>query len=330
MRSKIAAYSFLLTGQWVAWFVLCCLASLLCIYLGSWQMSRAEAMDERNNLIIDNYDAQKFSGDYAISQFKEFDSKNQWNPVELKGSYIPDKTILVRNRAHDGVVGYEVLVPFRTTGGDIVVMNRGWVPTSDAGDGSPSQVPPPPRGSVTVTARLHPGEDQVQRSLPKGHIASIYLPGVAHMTGLDLGLGAYGRVSHENPKPAIAPESFAKPDLDNGPNFSYALQWDAFAVLVFIAYGYSARQKVRNDQWDREYAQQVEKEISEYYDSSGYFIDKGDGVTEEDIVRRLEMVDDMPPHLKKIMRPKRVKRSYAVIDAEEEDALLDARDSRTM
>lgn len=324
MRSKVAAYSFLFSGRWIAWFLLCCVGAALCLYLGSWQMSRADAMNARNDLIVNNYDAAPLTGDQAVSEFADLDPSNQWHPAEITGRYLPEDTVLVRNRPHNGVIGYEVLVPFQTNTGATVVLNRGWISTSDAGDGSASQVPPPPSGEATVTARLQPGEADLGRESPEGQIASINLQGVAEQTGLAVSTQAYGQVASETPAPSAAPESFVMPDLDYGPNLSYAMQWDAFAVLVFVAYGYSARQKVRNDQWDREYAAQIEDELSRYYDSEGNFVPLGDGMTEEDVVRRLEMVDDMPAHLKDIMRPKRVKRTYAVIDAEEEDAALDA------
>ncbi|WP_246179947.1 SURF1 family protein [Kocuria coralli] len=328
MREKIAAYSFLLSGRWIAWFLLCCIGAVLCLYLGSWQMSRADAMTARNDLIVNNYDAAPLTDDDAVGALTGFDGSQQWHPVELTGSYLPEDTLVVRNRAHEGVIGYEVLVPFQVTSGEIVALDRGWIPTSEAGDGSPSEIPAPPAGEVTVTARLQPAETDLRRDSAEGQIASVSVEQAAELTGLPLVTDAYGQVATEEPAPAAAPESFSMPDLDYGPNLSYALQWDAFAVLVFVAYGYSARQKVRNDQWDREYAAQIEDELSRYYDDHGNFVSQGDGMTEEDVVRRLEMVDDMPAHLKDIMRPKRVKRTFSVVDAEEEDALLEAYESR--
>ncbi|MDO5617778.1 SURF1 family cytochrome oxidase biogenesis protein [Kocuria sp.] len=328
MKARIAAYSFLLSGRWIAWFLLCCIGAALCLYLGGWQMSRAEAVNARNDLIVNNYDAAPLTGAGATNQFSDFDPNEQWRPVEMVGEYLPQETVLVRNRVHDGVIGYEVLVPFTASDGTTVVIDRGWIPTSEAGDGQPSEIPDPPSGEVTITARLQPSESDVGRQSPQGQIASINLQGMADQTDGDLTTSAYGQMITENPTPADVPEPFSQPDLDYGPNLSYALQWQAFSVLVFVAYGYSARQKVRNDQWDREYATQIEDELSRYYDSDGNFVPQGDGMTEEDVVRRLEMVDDMPAHLKDIMRPKRIKRTYAVVDAEEEDALLEAHHSR--
>lgn len=328
MRRNIAAYAFLLSGRWIAWFLLCCVAAVLCLYLGNWQMGRADAMTERNDLITENYQAEPITGQAAVTAFTDTDPGQRWHPVELRGSYLPDETLLVRNRAHDGVIGYEVLVPFRTAQGTTVVLDRGWIETSDSGNGTPSRVPAPPTGEVTVTARLQPPESTVDRDSPDGQVASISLESIADVSGLNVATGAYGQVADEDPAPQSAPEPFSEPDLDYGPNLSYALQWDAFSVLVFVAYAFSARQKVRNDAWDREYAAQIEAELSQYYDDDGNFRSRGDGMTEEDVVRRLEMVDDMPAHLRDIMRPKRVKRTYAVRDAEEEDALLDAHGDR--
>ena len=93
------------------------------------------------------------------------------------------------------------------------------------------------------------------------------------------------------------------------------------ALLAFVAYGYSARQKVRNDAWDRDYAARIETELAQYYDAEGNYIGEMD---ESLIIRQLQMADDMPAHLKSLYRPKRKRVSSVPTAEDEEDALLDA------
>lgn len=324
MRRRIAAYSFLLSGRWIGWLVLCCLGALLCLHLGTWQFDRSQQIDSENGLILQNYDAAPLTGEDAVQAYTAFDGSQRWQPTRLTGEYLQDDTLLVRNRANSAQIGYEVLVPFRTEQGPVILISRGWIPTSSSGDGSASQIPAAPSGPVDLTARVQPGEGGADRDAPDGQVASINLDAVAEVSGARIAEDAYGQLIDEQPPAAQSPAPFTRPDLDYGPQLSYSLQWSAFAVLVFVAYGFSARQKVRNDAWDREYAARIEEELSRYYDAEGRFVGLGDGRTEEDVLRQLEMVDDMPAHLRDLTRPRRGGgRRVGAADAAEEDAALE-------
>lgn len=137
MRRFLQTYSFLLSGRWIGWFIVCCLGAALCLYLGNWQYDRAEQIDHSNQLIIDNYDADPLTGQEALSAFEDYDGSQRWHPVQLRGEYLTEDTVLARNRASEGQIGYEVLVPLRTQQGAVVLISRGWIPTSETGDGSP-------------------------------------------------------------------------------------------------------------------------------------------------------------------------------------------------
>ena len=286
-------------------------------YLGTDVTSRFRRMDGDNVLHPMGYDAFVLPAE----QFAVHDERLTWHPVELTGEYLPQDQVLVRNRPQDGRVGYEVLVPFRTQDGDVVVLDRGWIPTGEAANGMPDEVPAPPAGRVTVTARLQPGEPAVSRGAPAGQIASIDLEELRERWDRPIGTAAYGEVLAEDPAPAAAPAPAPEPEIDSGPHLSYSLQWYAFAALFFVAWGYAARQQARNDAWDRQFAQEMERRLARFYDEDGNYIGEGD---EELVVRQLEMADDMPAHLKSLMRPRPQRRRSGPTWEDEEDAMLDA------
>ena len=317
----MGAYRFLLTGKWIGWFLLACAAAAVSVNLAGWQMDRNEHLSGENTKIEQNYDASPLSGAEAVGQFAAHDPSLTWHPVELTGQYLPEDQVLVRNRPQDGRVGYDVLVPFRTGAGQVVVLDRGWIPTGDAANGMPGEVPAPPEGTVTVSARLQPGEPAVDRGAPEGQIASIDLRELQERWGYPVGTSAFGEVFREEPAPATAPAPAPVPEIDSGPHLSYSLQWYAFAALFFVAFGYAARQQARNDEWDRQYAEEMERHLSQYYDEDGNYIGEGD---EELVIRQMEMADDMPPHLKSLMRPKPQRRRTRPTWEDEEDAVLDA------
>lgn len=314
-------YRFLASGPWLGWLLLACAAAVVSVYLGGWQMARNDDLVGANVKITQNYRADPLTGAEAAEQFADHDERLTWRPVRLTGRYLPEDQVLVRNRPQDGRVGYEVLVPFRTEGGDVVVLDRGWIPTGSAANGMPDEVPAPPPGDVTVTARLRPAEPAVDRGAPAGQIAAIDLGQLQDRWDRPIGTDAYGEVSAEEPRPAVAPAPPPEPEFDSGPHLSYSLQWYAFAALFFVAYGWAARQQARNDEWDRQYAAELERHLSRLYDENGVYIGEQD---EELVVRQLEMADDMPPHLKSLMRPKPQRRRSRPTWEDEEDALLDA------
>lgn len=317
-------YSFLLSGQWIAWLLMCCVAAVVCVYLAQWQMSRNDHLVAENRKITENYDAAAYSPAEGLPLFEHYDDARTWHPVALEGTYLPRDTVLVRNRPHNGQVGYDVLVPFRAADGTVVVIDRGWIPTGNAANGMPDAVPAPPGGRVRITARLHPGEPAVARDAPEGQIASIDLAALRERWELPVATGGYGQLASEDPAAADAPAQPSKPEIGYGPHLSYSFQWYAFSVLVFVAYGYAARQHVRNEEWDRAYAAEVERKLARFYDEDGNYTGEPD---EELIIRELQMADDMPAHLKSLYRPKRGSRR-AGADEDEEDALLDALEAR--
>lgn len=300
---------------------MCILASLLCLYLGSWQWDRKESLDFKNSLITNNYDAAPLNFSQNPEVFAHFDEKNQWHPVTLEGHYLSDHQLLVRNRPYEGLNGYEVLVPFEANNGHVVVIDRGWVPADSVHSGdAASNIPAPPEGNVTVTARVHKGESSLDKDAPAGQISSIDLKKVKEITSAPVDEGAYGLLSSESPEPAQTPAKASKPDLDTGPNLSYSVQWVVFAAMCYFAYFWLARQKVRNDQIDAQIAAELDAYYRQFYDENGNYIGEED---EAVVLRKMQMVDDMPAHMKSIVRPKFTKKRAELSDEEEEDAILD-------
>jgi hypothetical protein len=77
-------------------------------------------------------------------------------------------------------------------------------------------------------------------------VATIELPLIAEKVSYPLYTGAYGLLVSESPAPAEArPFPALKPQRDEGPHLSYALQWYVFAIFGFLGFGYALRQEYR-------------------------------------------------------------------------------------
>lgn len=314
-------YGFLLSGKWIGLFALTVVAALVCLYLANWQMSRKQELDFSNSRISTNFYAEPLDFADDTSLFAQPNSELRWHPVVMQGEYVPEQQLLVRNRPYNGLNGYEVLVPFRTVQGEFVLVNRGWMEAA-FGDASATaqQVPAPPAGQVELTVRLVEGEiDNGVSGIP-GQVSSIDLPEIAEITGLDVGTSHYGLMASEAPAVAT-PVLKDKPEEDYGPNLSYSVQWYCFAAMFFVAYFWSARQKVRNDELDAQVAAELEAYYGQFYDAAGRYIGEED---EEVVRRRMEFVDDMPAHMKSIVRPRPARKGNKPTDEELEDAIVDS------
>ncbi|MFT4052382.1 MAG: SURF1 family protein [Microbacterium sp.] len=241
--------------RWSGYVAFAIVFAIACAFLSHWQFTRNAERERQLALIAANYDADPVPlGDLVSSGDDGFDSDDQWRPVELVGHYLTEQTLLVRNRAHGGTSAFEVLVPFQTEDGAVFLIDRGWVPPGED-QPEPDEIPAAPSGTVTVIARLTPGEAlrNATQSAPEGQVPTINLPLIAETTGLDeLITGAYGLLVSEDPAPATAPTLLDAPSEDPGPHLSYAIQWILFAVMGFVFIWYMIRTEIRHRREDAE------------------------------------------------------------------------------
>jgi cytochrome oxidase assembly protein ShyY1 len=246
MQDGADVYRFLLSRRWLTYLGLAILFAVACVLLSRWQMARLSEAQATIDLVTRNYDAAPVPFAQASDQFARLAPDREWSQVSLHGSYDTAQTRVVRNRPLNGQPGYEVVVPFRLDSGQTVVVDRGWLPIGNKEAGRPDEIPAPPRGEVTVVVRLRPSEPTLDRGAPTGQLASIDLPTYAGQLPYPVLTGTYGLLASENPPAATTPASLPKPQPDDGMHLSYALQWLAFGVLMFIGFGYAARQHARN------------------------------------------------------------------------------------
>jgi cytochrome oxidase assembly protein ShyY1 len=245
-------YRFLFSSKWLGYLLLAAIFAAACVGLGRWQMDRrAETLAEINR-VVSNYSATPVPFAEIRGEFSKLDAEREWTQVELRGSYDVSGQRIVRNRPLNGQPGYEVVVPFKLESGETVVIDRGWLPIGNNTPGRPDSIPEPPQGKVTVVARLKAAEPELQRGAPDGQLASIDLPTYSGQLDYPLLTGAYGQLASESPSVPDMPVAFPMPTTDEGTHLSYSLQWFAFGVLMFIGFGYAARQQARNAAIDAE------------------------------------------------------------------------------
>lgn len=232
--------------RWGGYVALTLVFATACGLLSWWQWARRAEALARIDRIEANYDADAVALDSLLPTLDAAPVDAEWHPVALRGEYLADAQLLVRNRPRSSQPGYEVLTPLRLADGSVFVVDRGWIAAGEDLE-APSSVPAPPAGEVTVIARLRPGEPEIAgRSAPAGQLATVRLPEVAGRVGEPTYTGMYGLLVSEDPAPAGAtPLPPFRPSLDEGSHLSYALQWIAFGLLAVVGLGWAVRRERR-------------------------------------------------------------------------------------
>lgn len=240
-------WRFLRSRRWLGYFAMLLIFSVACVLLGNWQFERRAQARAEIARIDTNYDASPVALSQVLSVQDSFDvDAHKWLPVELHGIYVGD-VYLVRNRPGPNGVGSNLVQAFETDDGSVMFIDRGWVPVLGA-EVMPSDLPAAPQGGTTVVARLKASEPEISgRSAAGNSVPSINLPMLAALAGFntDVYTSAYGQLISE--LPATSTGTLAdRPERDEGPHLSYALQWYVFILIGIVGVAYAARQEYRS------------------------------------------------------------------------------------
>lgn len=108
----------------IAFLVMVLLLLVLMINLGFWQLRRYHFKQRLLSQYQQNIAA-------APLQWQDFLlEKPLFSRVVVSGNYDNDKTLLLDNRWHNSVLGYEILTPFKIDDKYLLV-NRGWIAAGD-------------------------------------------------------------------------------------------------------------------------------------------------------------------------------------------------------
>ncbi|MFF0487147.1 SURF1 family protein [Streptomyces sp. NPDC004435] len=244
-------YRFLLSRQWVILTLVALVLIPAMIELGFWQFHRHERRVAQNALIEDNLKAAPVAVEELTSPGHVVPRADYWRRVTATGTFDTAHEVVVRRRTSaDERVGAHVLTPLVLKDGAVVLVNRGWVPAA-ANQRDYPEVPPAPKGEVTVTGRLKADETtgasgiKDLKGLPDRQVMLISSAQQAELIGREV-LGGY--VEQTEPEPAgDSPEQIPEPDHDSiGAHMAYAVQWWLFAAGVPVGWIVLVRREKRD------------------------------------------------------------------------------------
>jgi cytochrome oxidase assembly protein ShyY1 len=236
----VRSLRFLVSRRWLLFFAIVVLLAYACLLLGQWQWHRLSSTKANNAIIRANETAAPAPVDQVLRPGENPPSSDQYKAITATGRYDVSHTIIVRYQTdQDGHSGVDVVVPLVTSSGTALLVDRGWMATTNQGLTDPSQVPAPPAGTVTVTGSVRRDADGGAASVVDGSTRAISSSQIQPVIGIPV-YGGFVDLTHESPAPTTPLTPAELPDLSNGPHFFYALQWWFFGLLALFGFGYLA------------------------------------------------------------------------------------------
>ena len=212
--------------------------------LSAWQWSRAE--QHRQERLALQAAAESEATPFAVIDLGQgVAATDEWRPVVLDGTYLQSAEVVVRKRPLNAQNGFWVMSALETQEGRVVWVNRGWMPTGVDALATPV-VPDPPAGVVEVTGYLRAFEEaEADRNdgLPAGMVAA---PATALLPDVGAVDRAYVQLISSVPEQeTLVP--LPLPDVDEGRNISYAVQWLLFAGVAMAGWYFFLQREARED-----------------------------------------------------------------------------------
>jgi cytochrome oxidase assembly protein ShyY1 len=252
-------YRFLLTPRWLLVGVFVLLAVGVCVFMGTWQLSRFETRVDEHKAAKHTEATVAWQAPVPLSGLlpdtrAQVPSDGSGRRVTATGHYDTAHQLLVPDRRLDGHDGYYVLTPLRVGSGAALPVVRGWLPgTVPPGAAArAAAVPAPPAGEVTVTGALqYPetagdnGVPAAPAALPDGQLGIISAASLVNLLPYPVYSGWITATDAAAPMKAVPPAAPPNSGLDLKAfqNLGYTGQWFVFAGFVVFMYFRLARRE---------------------------------------------------------------------------------------
>lgn len=268
-------YRFLLTPRWWGINIFAVLAIPVCLFMGSWQLSRFDARVDRHQAQEEQSEKAEHATAEPLARLLPVTEATVGRTAEATGRFDTGHPLLIPDREVKEEKGFYVLSLLRVNTADgasgpkdadganagrgeesgkskageakALPVVRGWLP----GSADPARVPPPPKGEVTVRGVLQASESQndaaagASGGLPEGQLGFINAAALVNVVPYSVeGAWITQQVTEKplRPVPPVSPDNTGL-DMKAFQNLGYTAQWFVFAgFVVFMWFRFFRRE----------------------------------------------------------------------------------------
>lgn len=242
--ARVRMLRFLLKPRWIALGLFAVAMTTLCIRLGFWQLDRLHGRRYYNHLFEQGMTVPARPVEQLIDQSHGITLL--YRQATATGTFDPTREVILYGRSNNEQPGNHVLTPLRLPDGRALLVDRGWVPF--AMDTPPVAAAAPPTGTATVSGLLAPTEPGGSpQQGPTTTFTRVDLAQIGRQLPYPL-LPYYLQLHGQDPaQPGELPVPPPLPTLDEGPHFSYMIQWFSFASIAGFGFLLLVVKEIRDE-----------------------------------------------------------------------------------
>lgn len=248
----MARYRFALRPRWILSHVLILVLIVTMVNLGFWQLRRLHEK-KSHNATVEKNEAFPVAPIESLLQANDPTSRGgdlAFRRTSATGTYDTANEVIVRARSLNERPGVWVASPLRLADGTGVIVVRGFLPSQGTLEAVPAGAEPP-SGTVTVQGLVQ--ETQTRGLIGPTDPSGVRLGDIARVDVERLQQQVPYRLypvwlqltSSSPAQSGTEPEVLPPPTLDEGPHFSYAVQWFIFSTIAVIGYPLILRRSAR-------------------------------------------------------------------------------------
>ncbi len=211
-------------------------AIALLLTLGTWQVQRLQWKNAR----VEAIQAQLAEPEWPLTDVGALDEADIYRRVSATGTFLHDEEVhlYTGNIAYKSKIGYDIITPLVLTNGQVVLVDRGWVPAElKAQETRPETLV---EGEEGLSAMLMPGE-QPGWFTPENDISGnlwfwLDIPAVSASKNIELPPYFLRALITEGAEKALPRAGEANIQLRND-HLHYAITWYALALIAAVFYG---------------------------------------------------------------------------------------------
>lgn len=241
----MSRYAFALKPKWILGHVIVIAMIVGFVSAGMWQIRRMHARETYNHAVVANMTAPVAPLDDVLGPSAKFgDVPPQLNRrVTATGRYLIDQEVVINAQASpDSIPGVWIVSPLQLADGRVLLVNRGWLPSTAPLTSVPVSARPP-AGEVTVSGYVSEtepkteGESAETNHARQGSFLRIDIARIQRQFTEPLVPAFLLRQGQQPADPGRRPpQNLATPTLSSGPHLGYVMQWFGFTLLAIGGY----------------------------------------------------------------------------------------------
>lgn len=202
--------------------------------MGVWQIKR---LQWKESLIADYEAAQSLPATPLEDIPPEALTRSEYRPVTVTGTFLHEHEFHLGARRYYGNTGYHLLTPMRMRNGNIVLINRGWIPTEfkDQETRQSSLL----EGEITIQGRMRnpkaSGLFTPENHPEKNFWFTADIPAMQELSHLPLLPVIVEAVKPNHPR-TVFPAPSDGNILFRNDHLGYALTWFSLAIAALVMY----------------------------------------------------------------------------------------------